>query len=62
MALRRAVARTVTTSCSLAGHLPPFFTNNMARLRRCRIVDWEHQRLPGSLFEGSRTSSRREGT
>jgi glyoxylase-like metal-dependent hydrolase (beta-lactamase superfamily II) len=25
-------------------------------------VDWEHQRFPGSLLEGSRTSSRREGT
>lgn len=61
MALRRAVARTVTTSCSLAGHLPPFFTNNMARLRRCRI-DLEHQRLPGSLLEESRASSIREGT
>jgi hypothetical protein len=61
MAFLELVARTATTICSLAGHQPPFFTNNMARPWRCRIVDWNHQRLPGSLLAGSTASSRREG-
>ena len=31
MALGILVAQTVTTSISLAGHLPPLFTNNITR-------------------------------
>ena len=50
MVFQRLVARTVTTVTSLAGHLPPFFTINITRHRRCLIVGWSHQRLPGSLL------------
>jgi hypothetical protein len=46
--------RAVTTCKSLAGHPPPFRTNNIARHRRCWIVGWSHQRLPGSLLVGIR--------
>ena len=62
MAFNSLVARPVTTTNSLAGHLPPFFTNNLARRRRCCIVGWDHQRLPGSLLARSTASSRQEGT
>jgi len=34
-----------TTITSLAGHLPPFRTVNIARPRRCWIVEWSHQCL-----------------
>jgi len=61
MALRYLVARPVTTLNSLAGHLPPFCTKNIARHRRCWIVDWSHQRLPGSLLVWTQRFSRREG-
>jgi len=54
MVFQRLVAPTATTVTSLAGHLPPFFTINITRVRRCLIVGWSHQRLPGSLFSDSR--------
>jgi len=50
MAFFSLVARAVTTSVSLAGHPPPFRTDKIARHRRCLIVGWSHQRLPGSLL------------
>jgi hypothetical protein len=56
-----AVAPRVTTKKSLAGHLPLLRTNKLARLRRCWIVGWSHQCLPGSFLFGSTALSRREG-
>ena len=54
MALRSLVAQAVTTLDSLAGHPPPFRTNKITRHRRCLIVGWSQQRLPGSLLVWTR--------
>jgi hypothetical protein len=54
MAFPYLVARAVTTLNSLAGHLPPFCTKNLARRKRCCIVGWNYQRLPGSLLVWTR--------
>jgi hypothetical protein len=35
MAFLKPVARTVTTFSSLAGHLPPYRTDKIARRKRC---------------------------
>ena len=61
MALSHPVARTVTTLHSLAGHLPPFFTNNLARRERCWIVDWDISAFQEASLRDPRFHREREG-